>query len=193
MLAHRQRIDDMDIRKPEPDISLLVSLAGRGDRSAFEAIYKLHVNRIYALALRMSSDVDLAASLTQDAFVKAWQNLGSFRGDAQFSTWLHRLAVNVILDHQRRQKRRDGYEIATGDLQEEGQFTASTAPVATGDKVDLEKAISGLPTGARSIFVLHDIEGYKMREIAEATGSALGTIKAQLHRARRLLREALSC
>ena len=124
---------------------------------------------------------------TQDAFVRAWGKLGSFRGEAAFPTWLHRLAVNVVLTDRRSAGRRERRAEAAA----ESGPRAQPAPRA-GLGVDLERAIARLPPGARAVFVLYDVEGYCHQEIAEMTGIATGTSKAQLHRARRLLREALS-
>jgi len=137
---------------------------------------------------RMCGDQALAEDLTQEAFVRAWQKLSSFRGDSAFSTWLHRLAVNVVLGHQRASSRRDVREAAAMSPYSE-RFQGEERP---GQVVDLERAISGLPERARTVFVLHDVEGYRHREIADLAGMAVGTSKAHLSRARRLLREALS-
>lgn len=165
----------------------LVERARQGDSRAFEQLYRLHVNRIYALCLRMTADPVRAEEATQEAFVKAWQRLDQFEGRSAFSSWLHRLAVNVILDEKRKEKRRAGDPWPEDD--------APGTPIAVRDRVDarmdLERAIATLPAGARTAFVLHDVEGYRHREIAEMTGTAEGTWKAQLHRARKLLREVL--
>jgi RNA polymerase sigma-70 factor (ECF subfamily) len=136
----------------------------------------------------MCGDPSLAEELTQEAFIRAWQRLGSFRGDSAFSTWLHRLSVNVVLGHLRSTKRR-----AERELPEVERFEPADADRAPepGTAVDLERAINTLPQGARTVFVLHDVEGYRHREIAEIAGMAEGTSKAQLHRARKLLREVL--
>jgi RNA polymerase sigma-70 factor (ECF subfamily) len=168
-------------------VSDLVRRAQAGDRSAFQRLYEDHVGRIYALCLRLTGDPEEAMDRTQDAFVRAWGKLGSFRGEAAFPTWLHRLTVNVVLSDRRsagrRERRADAAAVEGPRVQ--------PAPRA-GLGVDLERAIARLPPGARAVFVLYDVEGYRHEEIAEMTGIASGTSKAQLHRARRLLREALS-
>ena len=167
--------------------SELVRRAQTGDTDAFGRLYRLHVGRVYALCLRIEGDAARADELTQDAFVRAWERLPGFRGESAFGTWLHRLAVNVVLADRRAAWRRD----RRVTLDEE-PVALARAPVADpGLTLDLEAAIGGLPPGARTVFVLHDMEGYQHAEIATMTGIAEGTSKAQLFRARRLLREAL--
>ncbi len=167
-----------------------VERARAGDREAFEALYREHAGRVYALCLRMTSDPVRAEEHTQDTFVKAWRALKSFRGDAAFSSWLHRIAVNSILQAARSKKRRRARVVTVEEPAklEGGDQGSSPSP---GLGLDLERAIAGLPEGARRVFVLHDIEGYRHAEIAEMMGTAVGTARAQLFRARRLLREAL--
>jgi RNA polymerase sigma-70 factor (ECF subfamily) len=168
------------------------ALAAAGDRRAFERIYRTHVGRIYALCVRMCSDRALAEELTQDVFVRAWEKLGSFRGDSSFGTWLHRVGVNVVINRMQAE-RRDRNRAVTGRDEEDDVIAALPArPVTPGDRMDLDQAIAALPPGARRIFVLHDVEGYRHEEIAEQLGITSGGSKAQLHRARLLLREALS-
>jgi len=166
----------------------LVRRAQDGDAQAFEAVYRASTGRIFALCLRMSSDSQHAEELTQDVFVRAWQKLHLFRGDSQFSTWLHRLAVNVVLQDRRSRGRRRSRELSSGDLEVYGAQAVSAMP---GTRVDLERAIAGLPKGAKTVLVLRDVQGYKYNEIAEITGVSLGTVKAQIHRARALVKEAL--
>ena len=168
----------------EPD---LVGAARGGDRQAFEQLYRQHVGRVHALCLRLAADRDLAEQLTQDAFVLAWRKLPGFRGDSAFGTWLYRVAVNVVLDWRRDQARRHGREIGLDNLTE----LRPSPPARVGDRLDLERAIAALPVGARTVFVLHEVEGYLVREVADLLAVAEGTVKAQLFRARRLLREAL--
>lgn len=168
--------------------SSLVTRAAAGDVQAFEELYRDHVGRVYALCLRMTGDAQLAEELVQESFVRAWQKLRTFRGESAFATWLHRLAVNVVLAHLRgagRRERRDGGAAVEGlaELQ-----APAPNPAAA---IDLERAIGTLPGGLRTVFVLHDVEGFRHREISRLTGIAVGTSKAQLHRARRLLRKAL--
>jgi len=166
----------------------LVREAQAGDLAAFEKLYRLNVGRVYAVCFRMCGDATLAEELTQDAFVRAWEKLGSFRGDSAFSSWLYPLAVNLALSERRARRRRTARVMAAEDP------TVFEKPVAGGSSevgFDLERAMARLPPGARSVFVLHDVEGYRHEEIAEMTGVATGTSKAQLHRARKLLREAL--
>jgi RNA polymerase sigma-70 factor (ECF subfamily) len=170
----------------------LVRRAQAGDRLAFEQLYRDNIGRVYALCFRMAGNADLAEELAQDVFVRAWQKLGSFRGESAFSSWLHPLTVNVALSERRSRRRRVARVTTTDDLSEferPGPPTRSDGPEAG---FDLERALATLPPGARAVFVLHDVEGYKHEEIAERTGVATGTSKAQLHRARKLLREALT-
>jgi len=163
-----------------------VALAASGDASAFERLYHRHVPRVHGLARRML-DQDLADEITQDVFVRAWQKLHTFRGEAAFGTWLHRLAINVILARR-------------GNLgQQRQRFSDSDVPLETmagravepGVGMDLENAMARLPDGARQVFVLHDVEGYRHEEIAGMLGLAEGTSKSQLHRARMALRQHL--
>ncbi|HSO24753.1 MAG TPA: sigma-70 family RNA polymerase sigma factor [Chondromyces sp.] len=171
-----------------PAPSSLVARAAAGDVGAFEELYRDHVGRSYALCLRMTGDAQLAEELVQESFVRAWQKLRSFRGESAFSTWLHRVTVNVVLAHLRGAGRREVGDggAAAEDLAEPPAPTPNPAAA-----IDLERAIGTLPDGLRAVFVLHDVEGFKHREISRLTGIAVGTSKAQLHRARRLLRKAL--
>jgi len=155
-----------------------------GDVDAFERLYRAHVARVHSLARRMAG-VDRADDLTQDIFVRVWQKLSTFRGDSAFSTWLHRLAVNVIIERYRSQAV-ERQRFITDD--ETVTHHAPAVPVSHTDRLSLEAALQHLPDGARRIFVLHDVEGYKHEEIAGMLGIAVGTSKAQLHRARMLMR-----
>jgi len=171
----------------------LVGRAQRGDVDAFEQLYRMHAGRVYALCLRMAADPVVARELTQDTFVKAWDALPRFRADASLTTWLHRIAVNAMLERRRGEKRRTARVSLAGDEDEGEQDIAGVviAPdVATA--IDLERAIGTLPPGVRRAFVLHDVEGYTHEEIAKMTGLAAGTLRAQLHRAHQLLKRALS-
>src|SRR6195256_1307750 len=163
-----------------------VALAAGGDQSAFERLYRTHVARIHTLTRRMLSSQE-ADEVTQDIFVRTWQKLGQFRGESAFSTWLHRLAVNVVIEKRR------SFAIQRERMSDDaGALDLLTVPAARADlTVDFEHAIDQLPPGAREIFVLHDVEGYKHREIAVMLDIATGTSKRQLHRARMLMRRHL--
>jgi RNA polymerase sigma-70 factor (ECF subfamily) len=176
--------------RPESEESC-VERARSGDVGAFEELYRRHVGRVYALCLRMCGDAPDAEELTQDAFVRAWERLGSFHGKSAFSSWLHRVAVNVVLGRFRERGRRREKVVALDEAAGLEEFVRAREGGPAGSALDLERAIAGLPAGARTVFVLFDVEGYSHRDIAEATGLAVGTCKAQLHRARQLLRKAL--
>lgn len=166
----------------------LVRLAREGDRSAFEGLYRRNAGRIYALCLRLTGRVAEAEDMTQEAFIRAWQKLDSFEGRSLFSSWLHRLAVNVVLNERRS---RGGWR-STEALEDHPSARESEAPPPpSGRGGDLETAIAALPESARCVFVLHEVYGYTHEEIAGIAGIAEGTSKAHLHRARTLLREAL--
>ena len=170
----------------------IIERARRGDVDAFESIYRLHSGRVYALCLRMTADAAQARELVQDVFVRVWEKLGSYRGDAALSSWLHRIAVNVVLMTRRGDRRRERRVTSAEDLSgSDTSFDGDVDPPDVEQEIDLERAIAALPPGARRVFVLHDIEGYRHDEIARMTGNAEGTLRAQLHRARRLLMEAL--
>ena len=163
-----------------------VALAAGGDASAFERLYRTHVARIHSLTRRMLGTHE-ADEVTQDIFVRTWQKLGQFRGESAFSTWLHRLAVNVVIERRRSfaiQRERMTDDPSALDFVDGG--ASASRPT-----VDFEHAIARLPAGAREIFVLHDVEGYKHREIASLLDITTGTSKRQLHRARMLLRKHL--
>jgi RNA polymerase sigma factor (sigma-70 family) len=171
------------------DESALVARARDGDSRAFEQLYRRHSDRVYGLCVRLChGDRAKAEQATQDAFVRAWEKLDSFRGEAQFGTWLHRITVNVVLGEHRLLQRWTTIEDAE---------TAGTPPelwVAAEDATlsrDLERALARLPKGARTVLWLHDVEGYLHEEIAALTGVAVGTSKAQLHRARKMMKEHL--
>jgi len=182
-LALRSPADSVRAVEPPSD----VARAAAGDVRAFEDLYRTHLPRVHALVRRMTAGRD-ADELTQDVFVRAWQKLGTFRGDASFGTWLHRLAVNVVIerfrtDLVRRSRMHDG----------DGIFETLSAPPQRPDLgMDFETALEKLPDGAREIFVLHDVEGYKHHEIATLLEISPGTSKAQLHRARMMLRRHLA-
>jgi RNA polymerase sigma-70 factor, ECF subfamily len=170
-----------------------VARAAAGDRSAFERLYRQHVNRVFSLCARMVADRSRAEELTQDVFVRAWEKLRLFRGESSFNTWLHRLAVNVVLNARKTDGRaKERFEENDEEFGMDAHAGIVGMPLAPGDMLDLEKAVAKLPPGARRVFVLHDVEGYKHEEIAEQLGVTTGATKAQLHRARLLLREALN-
>lgn len=164
-----------------------VRLAAGGDIRAFERLYRGHVDRIHGLARRMVGTED-ADELTQDVFVRAWQKLGTFRGESAFGTWLHRLAVNVLLGHRSTRRRRQERFVEDAEAVD----AAAAAPPDTAAAIDVEGALAGLPQGARRVFVLHDVEGYRHEEIADLLGVTVGTSKSQLHRARMMLRTRLT-
>ena len=166
------------------------ALAAAGDRRAFERLYRANVNRVFSVCARMVGDRAAAEELTQDVFVRAWDKVSQYRGESAFSTWLHRLAVNVVLN-ARKSTGRDRRRFEDGDEGDMDAFSHPHGDRMPGSNLDLEAAIAKLPPGARRVFVLHDVEGYRHEEIAEFLGITSGGTKAQLHRARRLLREAL--
>ena len=168
------------------DEAAMVARAQAGDTRAFEALYRLHVDRVYGLCLRMTGNVSEAEDCTQEAFIQAWNKIAKFRGDSAFGTWMHRIGVNAVLGRMRKSKRE----------QDRLQLVADTAPspVVTADNGslrDLSAAIERLPEGARHVFVLNAVYGYSHEESSDMLGIAVGTSKAQLHRARRLLSQQL--
>ena len=167
-----------------------VRRAQAGDESAFGELYREHAGRVYALCLRMAGDTVHARELVQDVFVRAWEKLDSFRGESAFSSWLHRLAVNVVLMDRRLAARRAEEALPEEDGPQHGAAAAREAP--PGLRMDLEAAIAALPAMMRQVLVLHDLEGYEHGEIARLLGVAEGTSKSHLHHARRKLREALN-
>ena len=173
------------LRNPEREREQrVVDRARDGDMEAFEELYRRHAGHVHAVCLRICGDRARAEDLSQEAFVRAWRGLAGFRGDSRLSSWLHRIAVNVALRDLRRNARRET-ELDEG---------AHAAPGRSDNSAlwDLEQAIQSLPDRARTVFVLHDIEGYSHEEVGEIAGMATGTSKAQLHRARKLLRGSLA-
>jgi RNA polymerase sigma-70 factor (ECF subfamily) len=166
----------------------LVAAAAGGDLDAFEALYRRSVGVVHALVRRLTRDAREAEELTQDVYLRAWQRLGSFRGESGFATWLVRLAVNVALNNRREWSRHGGRLELVADLE---PIAGSSGAHLGAERIDLERAISKLPIRARVVFVLHDVQGFGHDEIAQGLGIAAGTSKAHLHRARALLREAL--
>ncbi|UCF67528.1 MAG: RNA polymerase sigma factor [Acidobacteriota bacterium] len=172
--------------EPPPQPEEQVVRARAGDLSAFEELYREHVDRVYALCLRMTANAERAEELTQEAFVRVWERLRTFRGESPFGRWLRTIAINTVLADWRSSGRLRALERGLDEMPPLASNEAASA-----SRLDLEAAIAKLPAGARTVFVLHDIEGLRHEEIARLVGSATGTSKAQLHRARRLLREAL--
>jgi RNA polymerase sigma-70 factor (ECF subfamily) len=174
--------------EPAIDVSVLVRRAAAGDIAAFEQIYRDHVGRVHGAILRLvGMDRARAEELTQDAFVRAWQKLSSFRHESAFSTWLYRLGVNTALMDLRGRREEDPVDSAALELAAGGEV-----PFCAAERGDLERAVSNLPPRARAVLVLHDVEGWKHEEISLELGMAVGSSKAQLHRARGLLRRALA-
>lgn len=181
-------------RPTEASVAADIALAAAGDRRAFERVYRAHVDRVYSICVRMTTDRVMAEELTQDTFVRAWEKLNLFRGESSFGTWIHRLTVNVVLNARKADSRlRRRVPVSTDEREDEAGVEAP-APLtfAPGEWMDIEQAIARLPTGARRVFVLHDVEGYRHEEIGEMLGITAGGSKAQLHRARMLIREALN-
>ncbi len=173
-------------RPGETDEADWIARAQRGDVAAFEALYRLHVDRVYGLCLRMTGNRAEAEDCAQEAFIRAWDKLDRFRGDSAFGTWLHRIAVNAVLGRIRKSKREQDR------LQEAAGIDPAPAAVAdTGELRDLAAAIDRLPQGARHVFVLHAVYGYSHEETGAMLDIAPGTSKAQVHRARRLLAQQL--
>ncbi|MBT8103209.1 MAG: sigma-70 family RNA polymerase sigma factor [Gammaproteobacteria bacterium] len=168
------------------DEAAWIRRAQRSDARAFEALYRLHLDKVYGLCLRMTGNVSEAEDCTQEAFIQAWSKMGKFRGDSAFATWLHRIAVNAVLGRMRKSKREQDRIQAVADVSKPALETGDT-----GELRDLSEAIDRLPAGARHVFVLHAVYGYSHNEAGSMLGIAAGTSKAQLHRARKLLVQQL--
>ena len=174
----------------------LIEKAKLGDAHAFQALYEKHKRRVYSLCLRMTANTAEAEDLTQEAFLQLYRKIATFRGESAFSTWLHRLSVNVVLMHLRKKS------LPVVSLEETTQggdedtpkkdFGADDLALAGSiDRLQLQKAVDDLPPGYRTIFVLHDVEGYEHNEIASIVGCSIGNSKSQLHKARMKLRDLL--
>ena len=173
---------------PASGLDALVRRAQAGDSAAFDALYAATASRVFALCLRLCGDREEASGLMQDTYVNAWHRLRDFRGDSLFTSWLHRIAVNAMLMEKRTRDRREARVLPTDD----GIIELSAARTVTPEiGIDIERAIAKLPPRARAALVLHDIEGYTHQEIGAMMGTATGTVKAQLHRARQLLQNWL--
>ena len=178
-----------EIERPQDNDVVLAQKSADGDTAAFEELYHRHFRRVYALCLRMTGDPTKAEDLTQDVFIQLFNKIGSFRGDSAFTTWLHRMTVNQVLMYFR--KRSTKSELTSVDDETPDQIVRGTEnpnamPVI--DRIALEKAVQQLPPGYRTVFILHDVEGYEHEEIARMMGVAEGTSKSQLHKARLKLR-----
>jgi len=175
-----------------PDTQL-IARAQRGDEEAFTALFEAHKRRVYSLCLRMTGNVAEAEDLTQEAFLQLFRKISTFRGESAFSTWLHRLAVNVVLMHLRKkglsQISLDETENSQGDPIKRDYGGDDRRLVGSVDRIALTRAIGELPPGYRSVFILHDVEGYEHNEIAEIMNCSVGNSKSQLHKARLKLRE----
>jgi RNA polymerase sigma-70 factor, ECF subfamily len=191
-VARPRRTDAGEL--PEADA---IRLAQQGDPNAFERIYRLHSRRVYALCLRMVGNTAEAEDLAQEAFLQLFRKIATFRGESAFSTWLHRLAVNVVLMRLRKKTLSETSLEETTDPDEEsgGPRKDVGGPdlrlSGSIDRVNLQRAIEELPPGYKSVFVLHDIQGYEHNEIADIMGCSIGNSKSQLHKARTRLRELL--
>jgi RNA polymerase sigma-70 factor (ECF subfamily) len=173
----------------------LIERARQGDAQAFQALYDKHRRRVYSLCLRMTANTAEAEDLTQEAFLQLYRKIGTFRGESAFSTWLHRLSVNVVL----MQLRKKSLPVVSLEETTQGEedtpkkdFGAEDLALAGSiDRLQLQKAVDDLPPGYRTIFVLHDVEGYEHNEIATIVGCSIGNSKSQLHKARMKLRDLL--
>jgi RNA polymerase sigma-70 factor (ECF subfamily) len=173
-----------------PADGILVAAARRGDMKAFESLYRLHSSKVMGLCLRMTRLHDVAEDCVQQTFIKAWSSLSAFEGRSTFGTWIHSIAVHVVLGHLRSQKPWLTTSLTAEDDEESELLEESREP-NTGQVIDIERALMTLPEGARSVVVLQAIYGYSHEEVAGMLGIAVGTCKAQLHRARHILRQRL--
>ena len=172
-------------------VGALVKSAQAGDTKAFERLYRLHSGRVLGLCLRMIRERDAAEDCVQQTFIQAWRHLDRFESRSAFSTWLHGIAVNAVLSHKRSNKSWLQFEDSLPDEFEGESAVQDAKSFDTGDAVDIEAALRTLPDGARYVVVLQAIYGYSHEEVSAMLGIAVGTCKAQLHRARRMLRHKL--
>jgi len=190
-------LTDPEQRKAsDPNEAELIERAKHGDAWAFQALYDKHKRRVYSLCLRMTSNTAEAEDLAQEAFLQLFRKIGTFRGESAFSTWLHRLSVNVVLMHLRKKSlpvvSLDETQAGTEEDAPKKDFGADDLALAGSiDRLQLQRAVADLPPGYRTIFVLHDVEGYEHNEIATLVGCSIGNSKSQLHKARMKLRELL--
>jgi RNA polymerase sigma-70 factor, ECF subfamily len=184
------------IQSIEPSEAQIIERVKRGDTEAFQLLYDKHKRRVYSLCLRMTANTAEAEDLAQEAFLQLYRKIGTFRGESAFSTWLHRLSVNVVLMHLRKKS------LPVVSLEEGSQGTEEDSPkkdfgaddvalAGSIDRLQLQRAVDSLPPGYRTIFVLHDVEGYEHNEIAKIVGCSVGNSKSQLHKARMKLRDLL--
>ncbi len=175
---------------PEAEV---IERARLGDIECFEALYRLHKRRVYSLCLRMTGNTEAAEDLTQEAFLQLYRKIATFRGDSAFSTWVHRLTVNIVLMQLRKKvlpeiSLDETLEPSDDDVPKKEYGTQDEVLCGVVDRVNLERAIASLPPGYRIVFMLHDIGGYEHNEIAEMMGCSIGNCKSQLHKARMKLR-----
>jgi RNA polymerase sigma-70 factor (ECF subfamily) len=180
-----QDVSEFERAKRAADERRLVESAAKGSAAAFERLYRLHAGKVHGLCLRMTGQRETAEDCTQEAFVQAWRSLPRFEGRASFGTWIHRIAVNAVLAQARRRQEHIGVRASIEDELADSLPDGSVGD--TGAGMDLEAAIAGLPAGARRVLVLAGVYGYSHQETADMLGVAVGTCKAQLHRARQLL------
>ena len=179
-----------EVNQPKQSDADLAQMSADGDTRAFEELYHRHFRRVYSLCLRMLGDPTQAEDLTQDIFIQLFKNIGKFRGESAFTTWLHRMAVNQVLMHFRKRSTKSEQTTEEGETPVQivtGTENPDRMPIV--DRIALEKAIEQLPPGYRTVFVLHDVEGYEHDEIARMMGVSAGTSKSQLHKARLKLRQ----
>lgn len=191
-MARTRRMDTDELPEAEA-----IRLAQQGNASAFERLYRLHNRRVYSLCLRMVGNTAEAEDLTQEAFLQLFRKIATFRGESAFSTWLHRLAVNVVLMKLRK---KSGTETSLDEMTEPDEEsggprrdfgTPDLRLSGSIDRVNLQRAVEQLPPGYKAVFVLHDVQGYEHNEIAEIMQCSIGNSKSQLHKARMRLRELL--
>jgi RNA polymerase sigma-70 factor (ECF subfamily) len=189
-LANRGEALELISTSPDREYEL-IRQASAGNSHAFRELYNTNVKRVYAVCLRAAQDVDIAEELTQEVFIKAWEKLSTFQFESKFSSWLHSIAINQFLMMKRSEKR---FNERVNELTEVIIRDNPQAKIKQGydHRIDIEGALEKLPEQARMAFVLHDIEGYKHHEISKMMSIEIGTSKAHLHRARRMLREELA-
>jgi len=195
--AGKGNLTDPEQRQATDSIEAdLIERAKLGNAQAFQALYDKHKRRVYSLCLRMTANTAEAEDLTQEAFLQLYRKIGTFRGESAFSTWLHRLSVNVVLMHLRKKNLpvvslEETTQAGEDDTPKKDFGAEDLALAGSIDRLQLQKAVDDLPPGYRMIFVLHDVEGYEHNEIASIVGCSIGNSKSQLHKARMKLRDLL--